>query len=144
MGMNYFILYSHKKERLLSARKKIDEKLTKNRYTYRGPIDLKPTPSRQAMRIVNRQRISDPLHTWLRDVRPSRIEYLVSKQNATRFWGTVFAIPSRHTQADKLVGGSIRRQDVRLVVRESSSSTRIPFSYDPQQTYKTEPERWEL
>lgn len=140
MAVDYYILYSPERSSLLNARNEVSQKLKSLRYAFQGPIDLKPVPGAQAKRITNRQKISDPLHGWLREANCHRVDYFISEHNAEKFWGTAFGIPPRHTEAEKHVGNCIRRQEVRLVKRESKSTKYIPFSYDPKDTYVTEPD----
>lgn len=142
MGKDLYTVYSHDSDRLSKSLDNIERELTNNKIGFTGPSSLPAASSSAIRRVENSKPLNNNNLLWLRDANPHRLGYIVSEFSADTVYGSEIRIPSRHTRAKDIVSEKIGSNEKVHYTRIKSSETHhVPFSYDSNQDFKTEPDR---
>lgn len=145
VGNDLYTFYSHKSSNLSRLVDKIERNLISNKISFDGPKSL-PTAHLSAIRSV---RDSKPLDghklLWLRNANPDHLGDIISNFDTNSIHGYEIRIPSRHTRARNIISKRVWYTEIENIYYteiRSSESNHVPFSYDPNQEFKTEPGEW--
>jgi hypothetical protein len=142
MGKDVYTLYSHHGDDLSKSVDEIEKDLINDKIGFEGPSPLPEAHSNVIRRVENSEPINNHELLWLKNANPHRLEYIISEFAAESVYGYEIRVPSRHTRTKDIISEKINSTEGIYYTRIASSETHhVPFSYDPNQDFKTEPDR---
>jgi hypothetical protein len=142
MGKDLYTIFSHNKSSLSKLVDEIEKDLINDKIGFKGPSPLPEAHSSSIRRIEDSKSLNNNDHLWLLDANPHRLGYIVSEFDADTVFGYEIQIPGRHTRAVDIISDKVRpATEIYYTKTSSSETTHVPFSYDPNQEFKTEPDR---